>query len=103
MVFLSSKIPNEIKIYLKEIVSTQWNEIQEIDEITDLNQIPSHIFSVFIFWHESSTKEFFDEIIKKFPNAITVLITRDNEAKNNRENDIDSADVNFSFRICTNG
>jgi diguanylate cyclase (GGDEF)-like protein/PAS domain S-box-containing protein len=98
MVFLSSKIPNEIKNCLKEIVSTQWKEILEISDSSDIKKNSSNANSIFFIWQESTNISLLSEFLNKFPNAITILLYRDNEQIKNQEITIGKMDVNFSFR-----
>ncbi|NCN10493.1 MAG: EAL domain-containing protein [Leptospira sp.] len=100
MVYFFSTQSNELNIYLYDILSSQWNEVEELKRPYSLEDIKEDKSMLFFLWETDVPKNLVSKLLLAFPQSVFVLIYRD-RPNTNLERDFDNPLIDFYIRYET--
>jgi diguanylate cyclase (GGDEF)-like protein/PAS domain S-box-containing protein len=100
MVYFFSTQSNELNIYLYDILSSQWNEVEELKRPYSLEDIKEDNSMLFFLWETDVPKNLVSKLLLAFPQSVFVLIYRD-RPNTNLERDFDNPLIDFYIRYET--
>lgn len=100
MVYFFSTQSNELNIYLFDILSSQWNEVEELKRPYSLEDIKEDKSMLFFLWETDVPKNLVSKLLLAFPQSVFVLIYRD-RPNTNLERDFDNPLIDFYIRYET--
>ena len=68
MVYFFSTQSNELNIYLYDILSSQWNEVEELKRPYSLEDIKEDKSMLFFLWETDVPKNLVSKLLLAFPN-----------------------------------